>query len=201
MIVGLFRAKAVAEGYNFHFGRARAGDTNRLRDLCAAAGIDFEEVPALLVDGDPVSSSRVRAALNAGDVAAAATLLGRPYRINGTIVTGAKRGRTIGFPTANVDAVPTLVPAVGVYAVRAGVGGRTYAAAANVGPNPTFGEFARKIEIHLLDFDGDVYGEPMAVDFIARVRDTRPFAGPDELVEQLRRDVATVRAALAGPSR
>ena len=197
VIVGLFGATAVAEGYNFQFGRARAGDTARLRELCDASGITFEEVPALLVDGEPVSSSRVRTALNAGDVAAAAALLDRPYRIAGTVVTGAKRGRTIGFPTANVDGVPTVVPGVGVYAVRAEVGGRTYAAAANVGPNPTFGEFARKIEVHLLDFHGDVYDKPMAVDFVARVRDTRPFSGADELVEQLRLDIETVRTQLA----
>jgi riboflavin kinase/FMN adenylyltransferase len=200
VIAGLFAAKAVVEGYNFHFGRGRAGDTAALRRFCEQAGVGFEEVPPLTAGDEPVSSSRVRAALTAGDVTGAADLLGRPHRIGGTVVTGAKRGRTLGFPTANLGAVETLLPKEGVYAVRAGVDGVTHPAAANVGPNPTFGESARKIEVHLIGFTGDVYGRPMTVDFVARLRDTRPFAGTGELVEQLRRDVEAAGRALAGPA-
>lgn len=196
VLLGLFRARAVVEGSNFRFGRGRAGDTRTLRELCAKAGVGFEGVPPVAVGGEPVSSSRVRAALVAGDVAQAAELLGRPHRITGTVGTGAKRGRTIGFPTANLDGVPTLVPAVGVYAVRAVVGGQCYPAAANVGPNPTFGEDARKIEVHLIDFAGDLYGKALAVEFVARLRDTRPFAGAAELSEQLKRDVEAAKQAL-----
>ena len=151
----------------------------------------------LTAGGGPVSSSRVRAALVAGDVAAAADLLGRHYRIAGEVVAGARRGRTIGFPTANLDGVETLVPGVGVYAVRAGVDGAWRPAAANVGPNPTFGEDARKIEVHLIDFAGDLYGARMAVEFVARLRDTKPFAGAAELAEQLKRDVAAARRLLS----
>lgn len=193
VIVGLFRARAVVEGYNFRFGRGRVGDTAQLRELCATAGITFEEVPPQIIDGEPVSSSRVRAALLAGDVAEAGKLLGRPYRIVGTVVAGAKRGRTIGFPTANLGSVQTLLPNEGVYAVRAMANGTTYPAAANIGPNPTFGEHSRKIEIHLLDFTGDLYGQSLAVEFVARIRDTQPFAGVRELVEQLQRDIAAIR--------
>lgn len=189
VLVRLLGARAVVEGYDFRFGRGRAGDTATLRGLCDAAGIGFEEVPPLLDGDEPVSSSRVRAAILAGDVATAAGLLGRPYRITGTVVDGAKRGRTIGFPTANLADVPTVVPGTGVYAVRATVDGRTWPAAANVGPNPTFGDDGRKIEAHLIGFAGDVYGKPLAVEFVAKLRDTRPFAGAAELVEQLRRDV------------
>jgi riboflavin kinase/FMN adenylyltransferase len=189
-------ARAVVEGYNFRFGRGRAGDTKTLRELCAAAGVGFEEVAPLVVVGEPVSSSRVRSALLAGDVALAAELLSRPYRIAGTVVTGARRGRTIGFPTANLGDVPTVLPGNGVYAVRAVVDERSYPAAANVGPNPTFGEDARKVEAHLLGFSGDVYGRPMAVEFVAKLRDTRPFGGPAELVEQLQRDIAAAKQAL-----
>jgi riboflavin kinase/FMN adenylyltransferase len=196
VIVHLFGAKAVVEGYNFRFGRSRSGDTTLLRNLCGTAGIAFAEVPALNIAGDVVSSSRIRAALNAGAVAEAANLLGRPYRITGRVVPGAKRGRTIGFPTANIDGVPTLVPAVGVYVVRAFVNGQPHPAAANIGPNPTFDESARKIEVHLLDFTGDLYEQTIAVDFVARLRDTRPFAGVDELVQQLKQDVLAARAAL-----
>jgi Fe-S cluster biogenesis protein NfuA len=123
-------------------------------------------------------------------------LIGRPYRITGTVVTGARRGGTIGFPTANLGGVQTLLPKDGVYAVRAIVAGTTHPAAANVGPNPTFGEDARKIEVHLIDFTGDLYGSELAVEFVARLRDTRPFAGVNELVEQLRRDVLGAKAML-----
>ena len=110
--------------------------------------------------------------------------------ITGTVVSGAKRGRTIGFPTANLADVPTVLPGNGVYAVRAEVDGKSYPAAANVGPNPTVGDDARKIEVHLIGFAGDVYGKELGVEFVARLRDTRPFAGVGELTEQLKRDVA-----------
>lgn len=185
----LLRARAVVEGYDFRFGRGRAGDTATLRRLCEAAGVGFDEVPPLNDGGEPVSSSRVRAAIVAGEVGAAAGLLGRPYRITGTVVSGAKRGRTIGFPTANLGDVPTVVPGTGVYAVRAVGDGVTWPGAANVGPNPTFGEDARKIEVHLIGFAGDLYGKPLAVEFVTKLRDTRPFGGVNELAEQLRRDV------------
>ncbi len=190
-------ARAVVEGYDFRFGRGRAGTNDTLRTLCGAAGIDFEEVGQVMHRGEPVSSSRVRAAIVGGDVARAAELLARPYRITGTVVTGAKRGRTIGFPTANLGDVPTVLPGNGVYAVRASVDGTMWQAAANVGPNPTFGEDARKVEVHLIGFVGDVYGTPMSVDFAAKLRDTRPFAGVAELVEQLKRDIEAAKHVLA----
>jgi riboflavin kinase / FMN adenylyltransferase len=186
-------AKAVIEGYNFHFGRARGGNTRTLKSLCEAASIAFEELPPLLVDYEPVSSSRVRNEIQRGDVAAVARLLNRPYSITGTVVAGARRGRTIGFPTANLEEVETLIPAVGVYAVRAIPNGRPYAAAANIGPNPTFGENARKIEVHLLDFDGDLYGQTVRVEFVERLRDTKPFVNVNALIEQLQNDVVQAR--------
>lgn len=189
-------AKAIVEGYNFLFGRARAGNTDTMRNLCAAAGIAFELVPPFVVGGEPVSSSRVRSALVSGDVSTAADLLGRNYRISGTVVTGAKRGRTIGFPTANLGDVSTVLPGDGVYAVRATVDGHTWPAAANIGPNPTFGDDARKIEIHLIGFSGDVYDKPMSVEFVSRLRDTRPFNGVNELVSQLKHDVEQAKLVL-----
>jgi riboflavin kinase/FMN adenylyltransferase len=186
-------AKAVVEGFNFRFGRDRTGTTRLLRELCAIAGIGFEEVPPLVIGGEPVSSSRVRAAVVAGDVATAAELLGRPYRITGTVIEGARRGRTIGFPTANLGGVPSVLPGNGVYAVRAMVEGQSWPAAANIGPNPTFGEHAQKIEVHLIGYHGNVYGKPMAVDFIKKLRDTRPFASVAELTEQLTQDVEAAK--------
>jgi riboflavin kinase/FMN adenylyltransferase len=196
VLVRLLGARAVVEGYDFRFGRGRAGDTAALRRLCETAGVGFEEVPPLAIRGEPVSSSRVRAALLAGDVARAAELLGRSYRVTGTVTAGAKRGRTIGFPTANLADVPTVLPGNGVYAVRAVVDDKAWPAATNVGPNPTFGEDARKVEVHLIGFAGDLYGRPMAVEFVARLRDTRPFAGPAELAEQLRLDVEAAKSVL-----
>ena len=197
VVVGLFAAKAVVEGANFRFGRARGGDTALLRSLCDAAGIAFEVVPPVTAGGEAVSSSRVRASLAAGDVAIAAGLLGRPYRVSGVVEAGAKRGRTIGFPTANLGRIATVLPPDGVYAGRAVVAGTAWPAAVNVGPNPTFGDAARKVEVHLLDFAGDLYGRGVGLEFVERLRATRPFAGPAELVAQLTRDVAAARAAVA----
>ncbi len=196
VLLGQLGAKAVVEGYNFRFGRDRAGDTGLLRDLCAAADVGFEEVGPLTDGEEPISSSRVRAALLAGDVALAADLLGRSYRVVGTVVTGARRGRTIGFPTANLADVPTVLPGNGVYAVRTVVNGTVWPGAANVGPNPTFGDDARKVEVHLIGFTGDVYGSRLPVEFVAKLRDTRSFAGAAELVEQLSRDMAAAAAVV-----
>ena len=174
-----------------------AGDVALLAELGEKYDFTVDGVSLLIEDGVTVSSTAVRGLLADGDVAGAAELLGRPYRIAGMVVTGAKRGRTIGFPTANLADVPTVLPGNGVYAVRARVGGIEYPAAANVGPNPTFGEDARKVEVHLIDFAGDLYGKPMAVEFVARLRDTRPFAGVNELIEQLKADVERAKGVLS----
>jgi len=189
----VFEAKAMAEGYNFRFGRKRAGDVETLRALCLQHAVALEVVPPVLDGGEPISSSRIRTALANGDVTGAARWLGRPYSLTGTVETGAKRGRTIGCPTANLGGIRTLIPKHGVYAGRVG----EHLAAVNVGPNPTFGEFAQKVEVHLLDFTGDLYGKELRLEFVRRLRDTRPFAGATELIEQLKRDVEAVRLALA----
>jgi riboflavin kinase/FMN adenylyltransferase len=186
-----FAAKAVVEGYNFRFGRGRAGDVDLLARWCRESGVALTVVRPHVRAGEAVSSSRVRMALESGDVAAAADMLGRPYRLRGMVGTGQRRGRTLGFPTANIDRPETLVPGDGVYAVRVTLeDGSVWPGAANVGPNPTFGEDARKVEAHLIGFDGDLYDRPLAVDFVGRLRGLQKFAGPDALVEQLRRDVA-----------
>ena len=186
-------ARALVEGVNFGFGRDREGNVETLAGLCREAGIALAVVSPVCVGETEVSSSRVRAALLRGDVADAATLIGRPHRLVGTVVAGARRGRTIGFPTANLDQLQTLAPGDGVYAVRAFVGETGFAGAANVGPNPTFGENARKVEVHLIDFAGDLYDQTLRVDFVQRLRDTRPFGSPAELIDQLRRDVEAAR--------
>jgi riboflavin kinase/FMN adenylyltransferase len=196
---GRFEARAVVEGGNFRFGHNREGTVEALARMCEEAGIACVVVPPLLRGGREVSSSRVRAALLGGDVAVVADLLGRPYRLHGVVGEGRRRGRTLGFPTANLVHLETLAPGDGVYAGRARVAdGAVWPAAVNVGANPTFAEDERKVEAHLLGFSGDLYGQPLALDFVARLRDTRPFAGPDDLIEQLRRDAELARSASEG---
>jgi riboflavin kinase/FMN adenylyltransferase len=196
VIRGRFGVRAMVEGLNFGFGRGRAGTVETLGKLCTEARIALTVVPPVQLDGGEVSSSRVRAALQAGDVEAADRLLGRPYRLQGTVGTGQRRGATLGFPTANLVDLQTLAPGDGVYAARARHGEAAWPAAVNVGPNPTFGENARKVEAHLIGFSGDLYGQTLALDFVRRLRDTRPFGGVGELVEQLRRDVEAARSAV-----
>jgi len=200
MVQKRLQAPALVEGTNFGFGRGREGDVTMLAELCKPAGIGLTVVPPVLFDGIEVSSSRVRTALTTGDVREAATLLGRLYRLHGIVGTGQRRGQKLGFPTANLDQMRTLIPGEGVYAVWARHEGTKWPGAANVGPNPTFGENSRKVEIHLIGFHGDLYGKPLAVDFIKRLRDTRPFEDIAELVEQLRRDIEQARR-IAGEER
>jgi riboflavin kinase/FMN adenylyltransferase len=196
MIQARLGARSIVEGPNFGFGRNREGNVDTLRAFGAEAGVAVVVVPPVEWEGRPISSSRVRADLVAGAVAHAASLLGAPFRVAGRVGTGQKRGQTLGFPTANLEGIRTLIPGDGVYAVRAATARETWPGAANVGPNPTFGEHARKVEVHLIGFGGDLYGQDLAVDFVERLRDTRPFAGPAELMDQLRRDVAAAKAVL-----
>jgi riboflavin kinase/FMN adenylyltransferase len=193
MVQKRLQAQALVEGTNFGFGRGREGDIGTLAELCGPAGIKLTVVPPVLLDGIEVSSSRVRTALTTGNVREAASLLGRPYRLHGLVGKGQRRGHKLGFPTANLEQLSTLIPSDGVYAVRVSHQGTKWPGAANVGANPTFGENARKVEVHLIGFQGDLYGKPLAVDFIERLRDTRPFKGVAELVEQLRHDIDQAR--------
>lgn len=193
------RARAIIEGFNFGFGRKREGTTQVLQSLGERAGMRVTLVKACELDGKPVSTSRVRGELLAGNAAGARKLMGRPYRLTGIVGTGQKRGQTLGFPTANLQRVSTLVPGNGVYAVRVLHEGRTWPGAANIGPNPTFGEQAAKIEIHLIGYEGNLYGKTLMVDFYERIRDTRTFSGPAELVEQLRHDVDQAKTLARTP--
>jgi riboflavin kinase/FMN adenylyltransferase len=186
-------ARTLVPGFNFAFGHNREGTVELLREMCARAGLGFVLVKPLESGGQPVSSSRVRGLLLGGNVREAMALLGRPYRLRGIVGAGQKRGKDLGFPTANLEQVPTLVPGDGVYAVHVHLGQRSWSGAANVGPNPTFGENTRKIEVHVIEYHGDLYGESLVIDFIERVRDGRAFAGPAELIEQLRLDVEQAR--------
>jgi len=193
--------RVLVEGPNFGFGRNREGNIDTLRAFCQGARRELIVVPPFQWEGKTVSSSRVRKELLYGAVRNAADLLGRPFRLVGVVGRGQERGRKLGFPTANLEQIATMVPADGVYAVRALFQDRVFAAAANIGPNPTFGEQARKVEVHLIDFTGELRGRTLAVDFIDRLRDTRSFASAEELIQQLKVDInqARDRACLSRP--
>jgi riboflavin kinase/FMN adenylyltransferase len=194
VIVEQLAARSLVEGPNFHFGRDRRGDTELLTTLCEQADIDVHIVSPSLADDEFVSSSRIRSAILQGDVMQASQMLGYCYQIQGRVVRGANRGHTIGFPTANLADVEVLLPAPGVYAGRAVANGISRPAAIHIGPNPTFGETGRKIEVHLLDFAGDLYDQVLTVEFVDRIRGTRRFDSAEQLVNQLNQDVAQVRS-------
>jgi riboflavin kinase/FMN adenylyltransferase len=185
--------KTLVPGFNFAFGHNREGNVNTLATMCHQAGIGCIAVPPLVIAGLPVSSSRIRASLKDGKVEQAAALLGRNHRVSGTVIIGQQRGKSLGFPTANLGQVATMIPADGVYAVLASVGERIWPAAANIGPNPTFGEQTRKLEVHLLDFAGDLYGQTLRVEFLRRIRDTMKFPDVAALVSQMHADIAMAR--------
>jgi riboflavin kinase/FMN adenylyltransferase len=193
IVRGKLAAKALVEGPNFYFGHNREGTIGRLAELTKAAGISLDVVEPVEIDGAIVSSSRVRELIRAGNVEQARKLLSAPYRIRGMVTHGAGRGAKIGFPTANLSAVDTLLPAEGVYAGRAAIGGSTYPAAINLGPSPTFGDPTIRVEVHVIGYGEPLYGQPLEVDFLARLRDIRPFDSPAALVEQLRRDIEQVK--------
>jgi riboflavin kinase/FMN adenylyltransferase len=186
-------ARGMVEGPNFFFGHNRAGNIETLGGLCRAADISLEIVPPITVAGEIVSSSRVRTAIGAGDVDLARQLLTRPYRVRGIVTHGAGRGARIGIPTANLAGIDTLLPAQGVYAARAITGAGNWAAAVNIGPNPTFGEQSLKIEAHLIGFEGSLYGQPLEIEFLSRLRSVRPFESVEALKTQLQHDIGAAK--------
>jgi riboflavin kinase/FMN adenylyltransferase len=194
-----FAALGMVEGPNFAFGHDRQGDVMILRQWCAEAGIEFEVVDPIKDADRLISSSRIREALAEGLVEEARRLLGRPHRVRGVVTQGAGRGARLGIPTINLDEIDTLIPLDGVYAARAFIQGdenpvaRGWPAACNIGPNPTFGEQIRKVEAHLIDFSGDLYGRTVELEFLARLRSTRVFSSLDELLTQIRADIEETR--------
>ncbi|MCZ7584416.1 MAG: bifunctional riboflavin kinase/FAD synthetase [Deltaproteobacteria bacterium] len=197
VLVDGLRARHVVIGYDFHFGHEAQGDASFLAKMGAENGFDVEQVRATVSHGQPVSSSRVRRLLDAGEVAMAADLLGHPFYLRGRVGRGDGRGRHLGFPTANLETDWELRPARGVYACLAVVNGERRAAAVNVGINPTFEGSEPTIEAHLLDFDEDLYGRDVTIHFLRRLRDERKFDGIEELVRHIRKDLTRVRQIVA----
>lgn len=194
--------RGLVEGIDFRFGAGRRGTIEMLADLCRGDGVELAVVGPVEHGDGPVSSSRLRRLIAAGGVAAANSLLTAPYRCTGSVIEGAKRGRTLGFPTANLGGLATLVPGQGVYAGRVTIapGAEAWPAAVHIGPNVSFGETAVSVEAHLVGFEGDLYGRTLHVDFLERLRETRRFASVAELTQQLTDDVQRAQAVSGQPA-
>lgn len=192
------KLRGLVIGPDFTLGRGREGDEGTLRALGREMGFAVEAVPPVRLGGQVVSSTAIRQALGQGDMPTARRLLGRPFSLGGPVVRGAERGHLLGYPTANlsVDHRHTLPPD-GVYAARAILAGRANPAAAYIGRRPTFGEKERTVEVFLLDFQGDLYGQGLRVEFLERVRPDMAFPSTQELKAQIERDVAHIRGVLA----
>jgi len=202
ILLGRLGIEELVIGYDHHFGRGRAGDADTLRGLGSELGFEVDVVGPVGAKDDPISSTRIRRALLEGDVVSAGAALGRPYSLRGVVVRGDQRGRTLGFPTANLEvrgggAGQKLIPPPGIYAVRGILRSGTYDGALHLGPRPTFRGSPPTIEVHLLDFDEDIYGEEVRVDFVRYLREIRPFDSQRALVYQMREDVEETRKILA----
>jgi riboflavin kinase / FMN adenylyltransferase len=184
-------------GHDYTFGRGKEGNEAFLTAMGVRLGFEVEVMNAFTAGGVTISSTRIRNALLAGEVRAAATLLGRPYNLAGTVIPGNRRGVRLGFPTANIRPEKELLPPRGIYAVHVLVDGTRRQGALNIGFNPTFADRKLSVEVHILDFDGDIYGKTVDILFIDRIRDEIRFSGPEELIAQIGRDIVRIREILA----
>ena len=188
-------------GYDFSLGKGRTGTGAVLSALGEKLHYSCERFGPVLVDGEPVSSTRIRQLIRKGDMPGAAALLGRPHGVCGTVVSGFRRGRDLGFPTANLEPPKVQLPPVGVYATWARLGIERFPAVTNVGDNPTFAGESMTVETHLLDFSRDLYGQELEIDFVQHIRDQVKFDGPQALVRQIAQDVRQARDILASSIR
>ncbi len=189
-------AREVYVGYDYAFGKGREGSIDFLKKMGGEYGFHVGVVDAVRVDGIVVSSSLVRELVSTGKVSEASRFLGRYYAIEGDVVPGARRGRTLGFPTANIHTPNELIPGYGVYAVLADVDGRRLKGAASIGVRPTFGGGPASIEVYLFDFEGDLYEKKMAISFVERLRGEEKFPDAESLVRQMQKDVEQARKVL-----
>jgi riboflavin kinase/FMN adenylyltransferase len=200
VLAGALGARHVVVGESFRFGHDRQGDAHALLSLGGRLGFTVDVVPPVVRGGRPVSSSRVREALRQGAVREAGELLGRPYFVDGRVVKGDGRGRTIGVPTANLEPDEQVLPARGVYAAHCRVAsGRGYLAVVNVGERPTFGGGRLTVEAHLLDFSGELYASRVRLELIERLRGEERFSGAEALVARIQKDIAAARVLLPPP--
>ncbi len=198
VLVGALRSKRVVIGEGFRFGRGRGGDVALLRRAGAACGFAVDAVPPRMAEGRPISSTRLRAAIAAGQMEEARSLLGRDYRISGRVIAGSKLGRMLGFRTANMRLHRRVSPVAGIFAVRVtGAGLERHPGVASVGTRPTVGGTEWLLESHLFDFDGDLYSKRLSVDFVARLRDEIRFPDVEAMTAQMHDDARRARKLLA----
>ena len=186
-------ARVIVEGTNFSFGRDREGTIEKLETLCRQHQVQLELVQPVELDGDVVSSSRLRQLISRGDLETVNRMLTSPYRVRGRIQQGSGRGQELGFPTANLGELATLLPADGVYAGCGYIDGTSWPAAVNIGGNPTFEDPTAKFEVHLVGFSGSRYGEMIDIELLTRLRDVRRFEDPEQLCSQIEEDVQQAR--------
>lgn len=191
--------KQLVIGYDYAFGKGRKGNFEMLSALGQKHGFGVERLDPVIINGAVVSSTRIRDMVQAGKVWDARPLLGRFHQVRGIVVHGQKRGRKLGFPTANLALRDELVPLTGVYAVWVEVEGTIRPGVANIGKNPTFGEFEMSVEAHILDYKGKIYDQPIRVHFVQRIRSEKKFSGPEELIVRIREDIGLARMILASP--
>jgi len=191
------RARHVVVGYACQFGKNRAGNAERLVELSQEYAFDVSIVPPTEVDGTPVHSTRIREALAQGDLKRSSQLLGRPYSLIGTVVHGDGRGRKIGFPTANIETQNQVYPPNGVYAIRAKLEERWLDGVLNIGMRPTFNGVNIQVEGHFFNFNEIIYGKPVEIFFVEKIRSERKFRSPEFLIQQIQRDIAAATEILA----
>jgi riboflavin kinase / FMN adenylyltransferase len=198
VVLFALRARAIVVGYDFSYGQGRAGTTSALRQHGKQSGIEVDVVSAVELDGVVASSTRIRSYLREGELARATQLLGRPWDVDGNVGHGAKRGREIGVPTANITPESDLLIPPGIYAVTLTVDGTPLPAVASLGTNPTFVTGDRLVlEVHVLDWAGDLYDRRVRTTFVARLRDEARYDSVDALVAQIRLDIEQARNVLA----
>ena len=197
VLAHLLGSKEIFVGYNYRFGKGREGNIETLRKFGKEFGFTVREVEQISLGSEEISSTRIRQFLREGRVADASRLLGRTYAITGVVSRGDGRGRTLGFPTANIAPKHTIIPSNGVYAVRVLVREKTYNGIVNIGMRPTFNTNRLAIEVHLFDFDEDIYGEEITVYFVHKIREETKFVSAAELQQQIAKDISGAHTILA----
>jgi riboflavin kinase/FMN adenylyltransferase len=196
-ILGKLGARSVVVGHSVSFGHRREGNAEVMVELGRKMGFETDVVGPITVQGGVVSSTRIRELITAGELPEAARLLGRDHFLSGTVVRGRERGRTIGFPTANIDSATECLPPDGVYATRLVLADGAFASITNIGMRPTFAEVARTVEAHVFDFNRDIYGIQVRLDLVERIRGERKFDSGQALAEQIAQDLKRAREILA----
>ena len=190
ILVKKLGVRAVFVGENFRFGKGRSGNTELFQKLASTYGFEMHAVPSLKLGGVVISSTRIRELVQVGKLKEAARFLGRGVSVGGIVVKGRMRGRTLGFPTANIDYEADIIPAQGVYIVKARLGNKEYPAIANIGTRPSFEKQIAQLflEVHILDFSKNIYGKRLEVEFLKKIRNEKKFSGPQQLIAQIRKD-------------